>query len=101
VLLKHVNGTGNAGFGVHVNDGGSVRVLDDNTLITGAAGDMKVGTLVPRAWADFRANPPVKNEYDLTTPFVAATSGAVQPPGEELTGAGTGGRSGSRLFERP
>jgi hypothetical protein len=101
VILDHVNGTGNAGVGVHVNDGGSVRVIDDATAITGAGGDMKVGSLVPRTWVDFRTIAPIKNEFDLTTPFVAASSGAAQPPGEELTGAGTGGRGGSRLFERP
>jgi hypothetical protein len=100
VQLKHVTGSGNAGVGVHVNDGGTARVFDSGTIITGTGGDMKIGTLVPRAWADFRANAPINNEYDLTTPFVAATSGAVQPAGEELTGAGTGGRSGSRLFQR-
>jgi hypothetical protein len=100
VYLKHVTGAGNAGLGVHVDDGGIVRVLDNATTITGTGGDMKVGTLVPRTWADFRANAPIKNEYDLTTPFVAATTGAMQPAGEELTGAGTGGRSGSRLFQR-
>ena len=56
------------------------------------------GALV--AWADFTTNPPINNEYDLTTPFVAATSGAVQPGGDETAGVGTGGRSGSRLFQR-
>ena len=100
MILNAVTGGGNTGFGVHVNDGGIVRVVDDGTLVTGTSGDMNVGTLVARTWTDFRTTAPIENEYDLTTPFVAASSGAVQPPGNELTGAGTGGRSGSRLFQR-
>jgi hypothetical protein len=101
VVLKHVTGTGNAGFGVHVEDGGSCRVYDDATLVTGATGDMKVGTLAPRTWADFRTDTPIKNEFDLVPLVTAGASGAKQPPGDEATGAGTGGCSGSRLFQRP
>lgn len=99
--LEHVTGLGNAGIGVVANDGANVRVKDDGTLVTGVGGDIKVGTLAVRTWVDFRAVAPIKNEYDLSTPFVVASSGVAQPPGDELTGAGSGGRSGTRLFQRP
>ena len=100
IVLANVTGSGNVGFGVKVNDGAVVQVLDNLTLVTGALGNMKVGTLAPRTWLDFRTAAPIKNEYDLSTPFVVASSGVEQPPGDELTGAGTGGRSGSRMFQR-
>jgi hypothetical protein len=96
----------NGGFGVQVNDGMYVRVDVETsttlpvalTPLTGGGGDMQVGTLpAPRTWLDFRTVAPIKNEYDLTTPFELATG---QPAGDELTGADTGGNSGSRLFER-
>jgi hypothetical protein len=108
-VLDTVAGTGNAGVGVRVLDGAIVRVADDplgvGTTITGVGGDMKVGQLPVRSWLNFRdpaANPPVgmpiKNEYDLKIPFNAVSG---TPGGDEETGAGTGGHSGSRLFERP
>lgn len=90
VKLKTVTGTGNGGFGVFVQDGGQVRVLDDATVVTGT-GDIKSGTLAVRTWVDFRANPPVKNQLDLVSP----------PVGDETTGAGSGGTSLSRVFQRP
>ena len=101
VQMERVNGTGNAGVGIRVHDGAMVRVRDNNTLITGALGDLKVGELPIRTWTDFRTGPggkPIKNEYDLKTPFNAVTG---TPGGDEETGAGTGGRSGSRLYQRP
>lgn len=108
VILNAVTGgTGgagdpaNTGVGVHAVDGGQARVLDDGTLVTGTGGDLQAGTLAARTWTNFRTIAPIKNEYDLTTPFVASTAGTVQPPGDELTGAGTGGRSGSRIYQRP
>ncbi len=98
--LTNVTGTGNGGQGVIAADGAIVQITDDATLVTGDLGDIQCGTLAPRNWTDFRGTAPIKNEYDLTTPFVAASSGAVQPPGDELTGAGSGGRSGSRIFQK-
>jgi hypothetical protein len=104
LLNVGTSGAPNGGVGVRVNDGMFVKVDAATsglaTPLTGAGGDMHVGSLVPRAWSDFTANPPIKNEYDLTTPFIVATSGAVQPGGDENAGVGTGGRSGSRLFQR-
>lgn len=90
VVLENVGGTAST-YGVHVEDGSTVRVLDNATVITGTTGDMKVGTLATRTWANFRGSPPVKNQYDIVSP----------PVGDETTGAGTGGTSGSRLFQRP
>ena len=91
LAMTNVTGAGNGGFGVRVNDGGYVRVTSDATLVMGALGDMKVGTRPVRTWADFRAVAPIKNEYDTVSPAV----------GDEVTGAGTGGTSGSRLYQRP
>ena len=118
MVFTHVTGTGNGGVGVRVNDGARVQLAEglnrvpgpapipepaNTTTITGTApgSDMQVGSLDPRTWLDFYNTPPIHNEYDLSTPFVVASSGVEQPPGDELTGAGTGGRSGSRLFLRP
>lgn len=109
-MFDVVGGTGaagdpvNVGFGVLVNDGSVVRVKDDGTLVTGGGGDMKVGTLAARTWADFRTALPgpapsgkgIKNEYDLIT----LNAGGFEV-GDEVTGAGTGGVSGSRLYQRP
>ena len=120
MVFTHVTGTGNGGVGVRVNDGARVQLADgfspnpsppgppvpvlaNTTSITGTApgSDMQVGSLQARTWVDFYGTAPINNEYDLSTPFVVASSGVEQPPGDELTGAGTGGRSGSRLFLRP
>ena len=90
----------NAGVGIKAWDGGIVQVRDDATLLTGAGGDIQAGTFPVRTWADFRGVAPIKNEYDLSDPFVASM-GINKPVGEEITGAGTGGRSGSRIFQRP
>lgn len=75
VTLENVTGgTGavgdpaNGGLGVRAEDGAFVRVLDDLTLVTGLGGDMQVGALPARTWADFRANPILKNEYDIASP---------------------------------
>lgn len=102
VKLSQVTGTGNAGFGVHADDGAQVRVLDDATDVTGANGDLGVGILSPRSWPDFRTQVPTKNQYDLITPFtVNVLSATATPGGDEVGGAGTGGCSGSRVFQRP
>jgi len=104
MVLRAVAGT-NLGLGIQVHDGARVRVMDDATNITGGAGDMKVGELPVRSWLNFRdpvLNPPngmpIKNEYDLKIPFNAVSG---TPGGDEETGPDTGGRSGSRLFQRP
>jgi len=104
VMLKTagVTGTGNGGVGLRVNDGAFVRVLDDATNITGTGGDMKVGTLPVRTWVDFRTLVPTKNQFDLQTPFVVnVASGLSTPGGDDVGGAGSGGCSGSRVFQRP
>jgi hypothetical protein len=106
-LTNVTGGTGgagdpaNTGAGVHATDGAFVRIRDNATLVTGTAGDMIVGTLPARTWADFRGNVPTKNQYDLQTPFVVnVASGLATPGGDDVTGAGTGGCSGSRVFQR-
>jgi hypothetical protein len=100
-IVTNLTGTGNGGSGVHIQDGGVVRVTDNATLISGVGGDMIVGTLPARTWADFRGNVPTFNQYDLQTPFVInVASGLTTPGGDDVTGAGTGGCSGSRLFQR-
>jgi hypothetical protein len=102
ILENVTGGTGgigdptNAGFGVRVNDGAFVRVRDDATLVTGTAGDMKVGSLPLRSlspvagagWADFRTAAPIKNEYDLTTPFTMNLLSGLSTPGGNVTGTG-------------
>ncbi len=72
-FMENVGGTGNAEFGVRVNGGAYVRVLDDATDITGTGGDMRVGTLPPRTWADFRTGAPIANEFDIVAPAVGDT----------------------------
>jgi hypothetical protein len=97
VMLTNVGGSGNAGFGLVVDDGSQVRVTDTTTNVTGASGDMKVGGLPVRSWADFYANTPVGNQYDLVSPFVLnVTSGLLMPQGNDSAGACTG----SRVFQK-
>ncbi len=96
VILTAVGGSGNAGFGLAVDDGAQVRVTDTVTNVTGASGDMEVGGLPVRAWTDFYANTPVGNQYDLVTPFVLnVASGLMMPQGNDSAGACTG----SRVFQ--
>jgi len=83
--------TPNGGVGVFVQDGATVRVIDQfplanpiPTVVAGAGGDMLVGDLAARSWANFRGAAPLKQQYDIT-----ATAGA----------GATG--TGSRLFEKP
>ena len=91
MLLQNVGGT-SLDPSVRVEDGSQVRVLDDATDIANAGGfGMQVGTLPARTWADFRGVPPIKNQFDVLSP----------PVGDEVTGVGSGGTSGSRLFQRP
>jgi hypothetical protein len=75
VILNNVTGTGNAGFGVHITNGGSVQVRDNATVVTGTGGDMKVGSLAVRTWANFRGVAPIGNQYDIVSPPVAGTTG--------------------------
>ncbi len=101
-VLTNVTGTGNGGAGIHLEDGASFRVTDNATLVTGTGGDTLVGTLPARTWTDFRGNIPTKNQYDLQTPFITnVASGLATPGGDDVGGAGSGGCSGSRLFQRP
>jgi hypothetical protein len=97
VTLTNVGGTGNAGFGLVVNDGSQVRVTDTVTNVGEDSGGMLVGGLPARLWADFYANTPVGNQYDLVTPFVLnVASGEFTPQGTDSAGACTG----SRVFQR-
>jgi hypothetical protein len=101
VMCLLVIGSANTGYGINCQDGSEVRVFDDATVVTGALGDMKVGALTVRTWADFRANVPTKNQMDLATPFILnVASGETTPGGDDVTGAGTGGYSGSRVFQK-
>jgi hypothetical protein len=104
--MVEVNGSGSAGVGVRVNDGAQVLSLKSaifwtptDSTVSGAGGDMRVGTLPARTWLDFRTVAPIANQYDLTG-LVGAGPWAGQPVGDEVTGVDTGGRSGSRLSER-
>lgn len=117
LVLTNVNGgTGNpgdpanGGYGLSLMDGATARITDDATLVTGSAegpnSDLKVGVLPVRPWSDFRTNAPIKNQFDLSTPFsFNALSGLTTPAGEETYPAGPttpgGGSSGSRAFQRP
>jgi len=85
----------NGGYGIFLDDGAHIRVSDQDpvpnpiaTNVTGiAAGpgsDMKIGNLPVRTWTDFRTNPPLKQQYDITA-----------------TAAGGATGTGSRLFEKP
>lgn len=73
----------NGGFGIQVDDGIQIRVdaatsapaTVDNAPVSGVGGDMKVGDLAARQWADFLANPPVKNTYDITAVGAAGATG--------------------------
>lgn len=76
LVALSVKGTGNGGFGVYVDDGTQVLV-DNDTDVTGVEGDMKVGGLVARTWADFRSAGIIQNEYDLAVPVVGPTVHAV------------------------
>lgn len=105
-----VSDPANAGYGLQLLDGAQARIFDDATVVTGSAegpnSDLKVGVLPVRPWSDFRNNAPIKNQFDLSTPFsFNALSGLTTPAGEETYPAGPttpgGGSSGSRAFQRP
>ena len=68
------------------------------TNVTGVGGDLRSGR--SRCAATFRASVPICNQWDITTPFVTNTAGEDVPVGDEVTGPGTGGRSGTRIFQR-
>lgn len=63
IYLEKTIGTGNATYGVYATDGSHVQV-DGNTVVTGVGGDLKSGAVAVRTWADFRANPPLRNAID-------------------------------------
>ena len=63
--LMDVSGSGSAGFGVRAVNGGQVRLIDRNTEVTGAAGELRVGARAPRRWIDFRTLPPAYSEADF------------------------------------
>jgi hypothetical protein len=89
IELLNVGTTGpiNAGIGIHVpNDGGVVKVDGATSSaaaaiqLRGAGGDMRIGSLGPRTWADFIAAVPASghpqfNEYDLTAASAAGATG--------------------------
>jgi hypothetical protein len=102
LAISGVTGSGSTGVGIHLRDGATCRVLDDATLVSGGGGDVKVGIQPVRTWSNFRTAIPTKNQYDLQTPFVTnAASGKTTPGGDDVGGSGSGGCSGSRLFQRP
>jgi hypothetical protein len=69
-----VKGTGNGGLGIRVNDGQYVLV-DVNTDVVGAEGEMKVGVLPPRTWDNFRnTGIIIGNEYDIAAPPTGSTT---------------------------
>jgi hypothetical protein len=67
--LSNVDGTGNASYGVRVNNGSQVSVTS-TTAITGDSGDFKVGVLADGDWTSFNAG--FRNQIDTT-----ATSGTL------------------------
>jgi hypothetical protein len=86
LILNNCNGAGNGGVGVRATDGAIVQVVNDDVLVSGAGGDMKVGILPLRTWAGFRGADalPVKNQYDLAG----------------MNAGGTDQSTGTRLFQR-
>ena len=68
--LAGVTGSGNGGYGLQATRGANVDV-DAGVTVTGTSGDLKVGGLAVRTWADFRTNPPLQRQADF---FNAATS---------------------------
>ncbi len=72
ITLVNVKGATNAGVGAHADGGGQILV-DVNTTVTGTGGDLKAGNMAARTWVDFRANPPLKNQFDVPG-FTGATA---------------------------
>lgn len=71
--LTAVAGYGNAGNGVFADDGGRLKIDDNATFVSGASGDIKAGNMAARTYADFRANAPIKNQFDVPG-FTGATA---------------------------
>jgi len=64
--LSTVRGVGNGLIGLQVTGLFDAVVVDASTDVTGAGGDLKVGSLAVRTWANFRAVGPTQFiEYDL------------------------------------
>ena len=64
--LNNIRGVGNGGIGLNIqSDGARCLVADNNTDITGAGGDLKVGGLPVRTWVNFRTIAPIKIEADI------------------------------------
>jgi len=84
LTLSRVIGTGNAGYGLHADDGDHVQV-DGNTNVTGEGGDLLVGGMGGRTWVDFRGMAPTKNQFDVpgftgvTTPDTCTGARVWQP----------------------
>lgn len=73
----------NAVYGIDCQDGAHVKITSDTTLVTGALGDLHSGAMAARTYVDFRANAPLRNQFDV--------------PG--FTGATADTTTGSRIFQ--
>jgi hypothetical protein len=85
VELTNVQFDGNAGLDVDADDGAKVQVHDVVTGTSPAGGSMQSGALASRTWADFYANAPVGQEFDL----VGMNAGALLATG-----------TGTRIFQK-
>ena len=77
MVLTNVQGMGNAGYGLHVNDGNFVRITDNITMPVGntggvGAGQLVVGSLPNTLWSTFYAMVP-PNQYDNTGPMATGS----------------------------
>jgi hypothetical protein len=79
--MEHVTGSvGNVGYGVQADDGGTVRILDAATTVTGALGAVKSGSLAAVAvYPVF----PTLNSFDI-------------PPNSPIAVS-----TGTRIYQRP
>ena len=89
----------NGGLGLRSQDGASVRIVDDGTLITGALrGHEGWHAARSKSWLISVQPLQIKNKYNLRTPFVLGTSGIMQPPGDETTGVESGRQQNTECF---
>lgn len=63
--LTALGGTGNAGVGLHVLEGGRVITSGAACSVTGTGGDIKCGTLAVRTWANYYGGAPIGRQVDL------------------------------------
>jgi len=85
--LKNVNGGAlifgvlSTDYGVLVPNTGASAIITaiSCSLLTGTVADLQIGSLGPRTWADFLANPPVKIQADIGTAF-GNTQSVVRDP---------------------